>query len=293
MDRNYLPGQTASHQFGSCNTLYCHSNGNPSGGSLVFAATPAWGQTTTCNSCHGAVPSTNNHTAHLNSIPSLTCEACHSGKGSGTTSHANGVKDVVISTLFDDGVTNPVTTATTAGCSNVSCHGKLTSPSWSAASAFDVYAADSSNCQMCHLLIGSTPAEKVAQSSYIEVYSGDNLSGADGSYYGYGAIFNLHMAHINEAAGLTQNGVIYCSDCHSSSRLQQQNFHFSQLVGGGKSLAKFAKGPAASTVGDAVGATDTMISSYSYGSSAPRGTCTPKPGFGCHTLGAVTRYWYK
>jgi predicted CxxxxCH...CXXCH cytochrome family protein len=209
-----------------------------------------------------------------------------------------GIANVKISSSFNAAGSNPITipNATTSGCSNVSCHGNadLPTPVWGASNTFDIYAPGAVNCTKCHLLIGATVAENAAQSSYLEVYNGDNLSGADGSFYGYGSSFNLHWAHRTEAAALTLNGEILCTNCHSGTRMQQQNFHFAQLVNGGKSLTKLAKGAAAATVGDAVDATDTLITSYSYGASAPRGTCTPKSGYGCHSFSSsLTRNWFK
>jgi hypothetical protein len=132
----------------------------------------------------------------------------------------------------------------------------------------------------------------VATFSYIEVYNGDNLSGADGSYYGFGNSFNLHYAHMNEAASLSNASIVVsCLTCHSRTRLEQQNYHFTNLVTGGNSLTKLAaKGTAVATVGDAAGASDTKITSYSYNQvSSPRGSCTPKDPNGCHG----TRNWFK
>jgi len=126
----------------TCSNIDCHNN----------VTTPKWGtrsvnsnNLSTCNVCHAAPPNTGAHSAHFTYITGWSnnasdCQYCHYGSGPGyADKHANGVLDVVIMpTLGTKNGTNSNDLApsyTPSGtrngtCSNVRCHGGITTLPW-------------------------------------------------------------------------------------------------------------------------------------------------------------------
>lgn len=99
----------------TCSNVYCHSNGNPRGGTIAWksAETPSWengknailGQAAECTTCHesGATLVSNAHFKHA-TTNNISCFVCHAatvtpaGSIADRTKHANGSKDVVFVT---------------------------------------------------------------------------------------------------------------------------------------------------------------------------------------------------
>lgn len=95
----------------SCATVYCHSNGNPRGGTMAWksATTPSWeygrnkilGTASECTTCHesGSTLVSNAHYTHV-TTNSFKCNVCHAATVNDATGitdrtkHANGTKDV-------------------------------------------------------------------------------------------------------------------------------------------------------------------------------------------------------
>jgi len=117
----------------TCSATYCH--GNFPGGNN---ATPTWTQVngtfSACTSCHGAPPTTGEHTIHVTTL-GISCDSCHptgysytlptSGTGPGTGTvvasvHVNGVKNLNLSSGFADWNPNAANssggTGTATGC---------------------------------------------------------------------------------------------------------------------------------------------------------------------------------
>jgi predicted CxxxxCH...CXXCH cytochrome family protein len=96
----------------TCSVVYCHSNGNPRGGSISWksATTPSWvngknkilNTPSECITCHdsGSTLNTNAHYKHVTTT-AIKCYVCHyatvtdSSSIKDRTKHANGTKDVV------------------------------------------------------------------------------------------------------------------------------------------------------------------------------------------------------
>ncbi len=103
----------------TCASTYCH--GNFTGGAH---ATPTWGSTATCGSCHTMIPATGEHSRHRSK--GIACGNCHPGYVSGTTSnwsiHVNNIKDVG---PFLNRSNQPVPAGAYSNgrCSNIGCHG--------------------------------------------------------------------------------------------------------------------------------------------------------------------------
>jgi predicted CxxxxCH...CXXCH cytochrome family protein len=157
----------------------CHVNGSP------FTATD-------CTSCHSTPPngttSPNRAGAHSvhNALQNVTgvCDTCHSGAGTGTSSHFNGIDDVnILSTYSAQSGTAGINADDT--CSNVSCHGGLTTPVWSTGT-IDV----NTDCVSCH---------SFGTGEYNGYYSGE------------------HSFHVSGQG-------IACTSCHDTSQLAQTHF---------------------------------------------------------------------
>ncbi len=87
------PSVSAPGSFGSCDNVYCHSNGQNNGGFGITYSNPVWGVSSTgrCPSCHnwgghGSNPgppiSSGSHTKHIDKIGGLhkSCAVCHFGQ---------------------------------------------------------------------------------------------------------------------------------------------------------------------------------------------------------------------
>ena len=137
---NYLPSQAESRVLGSCNTTYCHSNGVQGAGN-VKVATPVWGKTTTCGSCHAATPTTDGHAVHAVTY-AYGCQLCHASTVSSNTTisnsdnHTNQKVDVAFGGIAGSGTG-------VASCSTTYCHsGSLLPPVWNNAASV--------TCGSCH-----------------------------------------------------------------------------------------------------------------------------------------------
>ncbi|MDR3682185.1 MAG: CxxxxCH/CxxCH domain-containing protein [Geothrix sp.] len=124
----------------------------------------------TCLSCHAGaagLPSgpggssfpsvAGAHGKHLGLATQLTCDTCHAGSGTGTTTHymnadqrlpspVAGPATVAIDPAFSAKTGgNPAFTAASLTCSNVSCHGGQTTPGWQNGTI-----DSSTQCLSCH-----------------------------------------------------------------------------------------------------------------------------------------------
>ena len=211
--------------YGTCNTLYCHSDvqgatGNGTGGPTSYAS-PVWGDLNTakCGSCHGcnaADPLTcttqitsGSHANHENAEFAFDCHLCH--QNGGTTSplnHANGTinfnfNGLAQNTVYSRG--NSVTPGTQFGsCSTSDCHGRFTRQWGTTSSGLTL-------CEKCH---GSATS---AGGFYSTRGPGSTMSV-------YSAGVGVHDIHIQNPNSprkaafkrFTSYAVGYaCSQCHS------------------------------------------------------------------------------
>jgi predicted CxxxxCH...CXXCH cytochrome family protein len=160
---------------------FCHTSGSPL-------------TETGCTSCHGAPPTgsvTPNeegaHTEH-NALPAGTgsCGTCHSGAGTGTSNHFNGLTDVAFLPAYD-AKSGPALHNANGTCSSVSCHGGQVTPSWLTGS-IDV----NTGCTSCH-------RSRNASDQYNSYFSG------------------RHRDHISEEG-------IFCTECHDTAKLSAVHF---------------------------------------------------------------------
>ncbi len=190
-----------------CNT--CHSMSPP----RLLSAAPACTEChvggnpltiTGCASCHGNPPAgaapvgpvfpnvAGAHAKHnaLDNVAGV-CNTCHNGGGTGTglrhfydnVAGQSGIDVAFLNTLFKaHSGTLSFTTADNT-CSNVSCHGGITTPNWRGA-----FPTTGDVCRQCHT-VGTAQGTPENNSPY---------SG-------------LHAFHMSSTVG----GAIVCSDCHN------------------------------------------------------------------------------
>jgi predicted CxxxxCH...CXXCH cytochrome family protein len=199
-------GWAASH--GSSYAIYqntchdCHGTDLKGGISDIgcFTNVACHAGVTSCGICHGDPPSgtmfpntAGAHAVHTALSVGLTCDACHTGAGSGTALHMNYVADVALSntilTTFKAKSGNVSYNAGSVTCSKISCHGGITTPNW-ISGAIDV----NSQCMSCHTY--GTAAQTPEYNSF---YSGE------------------HNKHVNGEG-------IACTSCHDPARLATSHF---------------------------------------------------------------------
>jgi predicted CxxxxCH...CXXCH cytochrome family protein len=146
----------------ACSNAYCHGSNlagvTDSGPDCVSCHSGGLASLTSgCISCHGTPPdgsvAPNRAGAH-NSVdghfaPQVTlsdaCNTCHNGAGSGTEKHFNGTDDVQFLNIYSAKSGTAVFNAADGTCSNVSCHGGITTPAWETGK-IDVR----TQCTTCH-----------------------------------------------------------------------------------------------------------------------------------------------
>jgi len=200
---NYLPSQSASRSFGSCNSNYCHSNGK--GGAPNVTAT--WGGSVTldCGGCHGIATSggaaalSGRHDKHVNNAAYLgsnfVCVDCHARTVSDNSTILD--KSLHINSFID--YSGLKAGRNYSDCSNIYCHsdgkGTHVNPGlWTAAPR-------TPDCKLCH---GS---KTVAQGAAFESVAGEPnyTNGGQGA-----AQANSHEKHTVIGSGS-------CVYCHSST----------------------------------------------------------------------------
>ncbi len=128
------PAPTATINYGECSNLYCHSNiQNPTTGlgAPTTYATPTWGGTAPCGSCHVYPNTTGSHVSHENEAVAFDCHVCHNNGGTtAPLKHGDGTIDfqfvgLAQNTTYSRG--NAVAPGTAYGtCSTSDCHGRFT-----------------------------------------------------------------------------------------------------------------------------------------------------------------------
>ena len=146
-----------------------------------------------CGSCHGIPPDgstapnvAGRHAPHMSVNAVIDCGTCHSGAGSGSALHKNGVVNVIFNTAYN-AKTGPASFSAAANtCSNVSCHGGQATPNW-LTGVINV----NTQCTSCH-------AYGTAQ--YNSFNSGE------------------HNLHVNQKS-------IACTECHDTTKLSAVHFN--------------------------------------------------------------------
>ncbi len=185
--------------YDSCVNVYCHSDVQNNGGTVVsptFAA-PTWGGAVACGDCHGAAvtgrPTTGSHVTHN----AYGCTTCHNGAGDETINHANENIDVTFAAAIGGSYSQSPNPAGNGygSCSTVSCHGAGT-PTWGATGTVA--------CGDCHGTSGTFGDNRDGAPPV-------DLAGLSGSYE-----VGKHQKHLNVSfSNTTPNS--YCNLCHSGA----------------------------------------------------------------------------
>ncbi len=207
---------TAGAFTADCATCHAYSGTSPKAGAPLCNVchqladpTTAGTDAGTCRSCHAGtagLPSgpggtsfpsiAGAHAKHMALATALSCDTCHAGSGTGTTAHytnANariavpaGPAPVVIDVTFKGKPAgNPAFVGASLTCSNISCHGGQTTPSWQNGTI-----NSSTQCTACHGV--ATTAGTITQ---------------------FNDAFGRHSSGTHDATNATN--AIACTTCHS------------------------------------------------------------------------------
>ena len=204
---NGYPPNVAKHASGSgyssCSASTCHNAYGTSG-----IATPIWGTTATCSSCHDAPPATGSHADHLGHTAIVSCGSCHSGAVLGTTggdNHLNGTINVTVGG-YPTNVAKHTAGSGYSNCSNVSCHTGGNGTSQFVAPA--VTWGQALHCDACH---GYPPS-----SSYHSTVQPGTCNGCHSNVKSNGDV-NTPLADAFVDRNVHMNGVVdggKCNACH-------------------------------------------------------------------------------
>ena len=206
----YLPSQAASRVLGACSNTYCHSNGIQGAGNITVA-TPVWGDTTTCNSCHAAVPTTNGHAIHAAAPYSYGCQICHANTVTNNTTinittgyllHTNKTINIDFSGFAGTGTG-------VAACATTYCHnGTTVTPDWKDATTV--------TCGSCHKADNTTLTTK-AHPTHLNsavLYGPSGLQGLAGG----SAAVSCRVCHsiypASHSNGTVDVTLTSCNPCH-------------------------------------------------------------------------------
>ncbi|MDF1566237.1 MAG: CxxxxCH/CxxCH domain-containing protein [Deltaproteobacteria bacterium] len=188
----------------TCNSIYCHSDGNG-----TFVASPAWGNNTSCTSCHANTGmATFAHNEHLNQASAVGitvgCVDCHSATVSNNTTisthanHVDGTKTVAPNVGWDQNGGTSNYASASKQCSAVYCHGN---GSATGQAFYETYTVDWDNdtlgCNGCH--------GRHSDNAFVAVAGEPNHNNGGGGT----ASANSHQAHVSSAAD--------CVNCHAST----------------------------------------------------------------------------
>ena len=207
---NYLPSQAASRQFGSCSNTYCHSNGVQGVGN-VPVATPVWGTSTTCGSCHASPMASNGHAIHSGAPYAYGCDLCHASTVSNSTTiipttgvanHTNKIVEVAFGGLAGSG-------SGVASCATTYCHnGTTVTPVWNN--------AGSVLCGSCHK-VDNTTVITSAHPTHLNgtvLYGPTALQGQTGGTAATSCKSCHTLFPVNHANGSKDVTLTSCNPCH-------------------------------------------------------------------------------
>ena len=207
--------QVGTTPYGSCGTIYCHSNvqTSPPGGALTYA-TPTWGGSVVCGDCHKAgntgagLQDSGSHAKHVSLTEyNIGCQQCHQGGGSGFATHANGLVNLSINGTWGGTYAGtPAPGDAYSTCSTVYCHssgqgstggalagGDYTSPAWGSGAL---------NCGSCHKNMNSDAA---ATGNHVKHAQTAGIACAT-CHNGYTATTVALATHVNKTIDLSFSG---------------------------------------------------------------------------------------
>jgi len=177
------PTNTPGNGYGTCSTSYCHSTGQAAlGATVTDYATPQWGTTVTCGSCHKDFSSDatapGSHPKHVIS-GGVACATCHSGYTAGTVAaatHANGNVNLSFAgpgagTTYSQGSSHLVGNGY-GSCSTAPCHNSGQAPDGTASPL--TYGTPTwgliLGCNSCHKDMNSDPTAPGSHPKHVQSY---------------------------------------------------------------------------------------------------------------------------
>ncbi|ALC15492.1 putative multiheme cytochrome c, extracellular electron transfer conduit cluster [Desulfuromonas soudanensis] len=167
-----------------------------------------------CESCHSAPPSlastvladrpnrAGNHNVHATlTVDTGNCAACHSGAGTNTLNHFDTTEPANVQFLATYNAASAAAyNATADTCSNVSCHGGVTTPNWNTG-IINVYGDSTAGCQQCHKASGETNSYVSGEHSrHLAVSTITCLTCHDTTALQTGSAGNSHFSGLSTAA---------------------------------------------------------------------------------------------
>lgn len=219
----------------TCTNVYCHSNANPRGGTLVTRITPSWkagkgsiiGTAGECGTCHSAAgeaaPSWSvSHTRHVNGYvdnTNFTCTTCHARTASANSAifdtlsarslHTNGRKDVVFNSFAAGGIWNE----SSGGCSNLYCHSTVQGAAgmgvgdrFTPALTWNGSAMTCGSCHVSMVKMGSMSSATGSHKRHVQMYDFDCATCHGSGYSAVGATVSP-ATHVDGVITMALTGV--------------------------------------------------------------------------------------
>ncbi len=220
----------------TCANVGCHSNGNPTGGQLIYK-TAIWGENSrlSCDGCHGSQTNlaTGSHTKHLlpfyrdRSVGAIGCYECHADTAknnnnnavASTQSHVDFQKEVHFDVTDLWGRTDSANfNADNRTCANSLCHSDgaasrerpgtpaFTTPRWGNPA--------SGACGTCHDITPQTMTSGAHARHFDSSNQGPGITSCDACHSSYGDDQHAN-GKVNFADGKTLSQTTTCNECHS------------------------------------------------------------------------------
>jgi predicted CxxxxCH...CXXCH cytochrome family protein len=204
--------------YGTCTTIYCHSNGGPNGAAIVYNTVTWGGAALNCGSCHAnmstitsAAPN-GGHYKHASTGnaggPAFDCSICHSGYTAFSTNgatHANSLVEL-ITAITGYSKSSPMAAKGAWGtCSASQCHGQATGLTWNNGS---IWQTSGDHCTTCHSSTTSVTAGTPFYSTEFPVKQIGKTNAKVGA----------HTYHLTNLQLMSRSFV--CADCHGTVALK-------------------------------------------------------------------------
>lgn len=236
-----------SANFGTCSTVYCHSNANPNGAGFAYKV-PTWGGAALgCGGCHdnmstiAAGTPNGGHFKHASTGnangPQYDCSVCHAGytasSSTASTTHANKFVDL-INAITGYSKASPMTASQAFGTCTNNCHGLATGVAWNSGS---IYFDGTDHCSTCH---SNTTGVTVGTPFYSTQYPGKQTANNNPKV-------GAHTLHLTSTK--IMGASLVCADCHGTVAMKDAthmngttNFTWSALAKSGGLSPSFSGG---------------------------------------------------
>jgi len=216
---NYLPSQSASQSFGTCNSVYCHSSvQGPAGTGSITYQNPAWGSATplNCGSCHvnmsSSASATGSHIKHAQTAQ-ITCDKCHSGYTASTVTTATHVdKSINLDYTGTTGATisSTITPGTAySSCTTSYCHSTVQGATGAGNGTGQsvTWGGSALNCGSCHVDMSTSGSATGSHIKHAQA-SGYSIACSVCHGTGYSSATVVYPGHADGSINLGMTGII-------------------------------------------------------------------------------------